>query len=430
MFRYLKLTYQISSLTIRYFLMDKNNQQSCDKFYDDFLKLGIIPTKIFQWIINYTYHLTNHENKSLLFEIFYHRIMDQCQIHDLAYSQKILRKYNLQINNLELIKSGSIGQVYKGEWNNKIVAVKIQHPEVNETTKYWFSFFKFAFFLIKITNNVKKLNLDWDSLKVYFKSQFDFREEGKNLKKFYQYYDENEYIIIPQPYFYEKDILIMEYIESQSLDLIEQNYSKYTYSKISNFMILIIEDMFENKPYLHGDFHGGNYGIIINSENTNKFKIVLYDFGVIIHNSIDLRLMYTSILYDCPELYLRSFSNIFNIENNLKDKFKDVMEPIILEHFKNQNVSFNDMLKTFIVNNGNIKISLESIFLITTFLNTEKFRKVIKINMIDKISMLEEFKCFPTFYENLVSYYFNDDKSFLEDDKIIKNFNILENKRE
>jgi predicted Ser/Thr protein kinase len=423
MFRYFKLTYKIFSLSIKYIFMDKNNIESCNKFYDNFLQLGIIPIKIFQWIVNYTYHLYDEENKSLLFEMFYHKIMNQCQTHDISYTKQILNKYNLHIHNLELINSGSIGQVYKGEWKGSVIAVKIQHPDVNETTLYWFSIFKIIFFILKYTNNLKKLNLDWESLQIYFRSQFDFCEEGKNLEKFYKYYNKNDYVIIPKAYFYKKDVLIMDYIESENLDLIEKKYSKYTFFKIVNFFHLLLEDMFENKPYLHGDFHGGNYGIIMNPENSKKFKIVLYDFGLIIPNSTNLSLMFISIPYNSPDLYLRSFLNIFNMD----PKFENFIRPLVLQHGKHQNVSFNDILKTVIKNKGDLKISLETIFLITTFLNTEKFRKVSNKNIIDKISILEEFKCFEEHYDNLVSYYFNDDKSFLEDDIRLKNIQGKDN---
>jgi predicted unusual protein kinase regulating ubiquinone biosynthesis (AarF/ABC1/UbiB family) len=46
-------------------------------------------------------------------------------------------------------------------------------------------------------------------------------------------------------------------------------------------MSIILDDMFANSSYLHGDFHTGNYGIIIDN---NSFKVVLYDFGLIIKN--------------------------------------------------------------------------------------------------------------------------------------------------
>ncbi len=408
MLKYIISTYKIITLFFKYSILNKNDYENCKNFYNEFLSLGTVPVKIFQWIINYTYHLpSNKNNKNLLFQMFYEKIMNQCQTHDISYTKNILSKYNINIDNLLLLNSGSIGQVYKGKWNDKIVAIKILHPDVNNTTNYWFYVLKIIFFILKVTNNLKKLKLDWESLQIYFKSQFDFREEGKNLEKFYKYYIDNDYVIIPKPYFYQKDILIMDYIESQSFDILEKSCSKYLTFKMYNFMLIIMEDMFLNMPYLHGDFHNGNYGIIIKE---NSFKIVLYDFGLIIPNSVDICLIYSSVLFKNPNTYAESLINIFKIDQ----KFTSVIKKMVVKEIEEENVNFNDILEIVFQNKGDIQISLESIFLITTFLNIEKFKKVSNRNILDKISILEDLNCFKKYCDNLISFYFDNDKSFLD----------------
>ena len=49
----------------------------------------------------------------------------------------------------------------------------------------------------------------------------------------------------------------------------------------------------------------------MNPENSKKFKIVIYDFGLIIPNSLNLSLIYIAIPYNSPELYLKSFLHPF-----------------------------------------------------------------------------------------------------------------------
>ena len=382
MLRYIKLTYNLFKVSFNYFTIDKNNKDDCEKFYNNFLKLGTVPIKICQWIVNYSYHISKGE-KSLLFEFFYKKIMNNCEYHNISYTHNIIKKYNLRIDDLELLNSGSVGQIYKGKLDNKTVAIKILHPDINYTTDYWFFIMKILFFLLKITNNLKKLNLEWESIKTYFISQFDFRMEGKNLEIFYEYYLNNNHVIIPKPYFYKKDILIMDYIESYNLDILEKTSSDYDLFKIYNFMFLLLGDMFNNSRYLHGDLHNCNYGFIL-GEN-NLYKIVLYDFGLIISNSVDISLIFCTQLFNEPNLTTQSFMNIFEIDK----KFYDIINNMVLKDLDN-NIDFNEMLKIVIENNGDIKISLETIFLISLFLNTQKFKKVDTRNIIDKISMLEE----------------------------------------
>jgi len=414
MLTYIKLTYKLCKIIINYFILDKDNNNECEKFYDNFIEIGTVPIKLCQWIINYNYHLT--KKRSFLLTLFYKKVMNNCHNHNIEYTYNIFKKYNIKVSDLKLINSGSVGQIYKGIWNNKIVAIKVLHPDINYTTDYWFFVMRIIFFGLKLTNNLKKIKLDWESIKIYFISQFDFRMEGKNLEIFYEYYKNNNYVVVPKPYYYEKDLLIMDYIESFNLDIIEDNFSDYTLYKIYNFMILILSDMFNNSPYLHGDFHNGNYGIIINN---NSFKIVLYDFGLIIPNSVDISLLFCTPLFNEPQLFTNSLMNIFNIDK----KFYSKLNNLVIKDIEKKYVNFNEILQIVIENDGDIKISLETIFLISTFLNMEKLKKDTR-NIIDKISLLEEFECFEKYYKNLVSYCFDDDLSFLERENIAKNLKL------
>lgn len=415
MFYYITSTFKLFSIITKYFVLDKNNKEDCQNFLNNFLTLGTVPVKMCQWVINYTYHLPSKNRKTLLFKMCYEQIMNKCQTHDIYYTQDILKKYDIKVKNLKLINSGSIGQVYSGEWNGKIVALKVLHPDVNSTTNYWFYVLKIIFFILKVSNNLKKLNLDWESLKIYFRSQFDFREEGKNLEKFHEYYKNNDYVIIPYPYFYKKDLLIMDYIDSQSFDILEKSYSKYNIFKIYTFMLLMIEDMFFNLPYLHGDLHNGNYGIIL--RDNNSFQVVLYDFGLIIPNSVDICLIYNAMNFKEVDKYIESLLNVYNIDKN----FISIIKPVAQKEIEKENVNFNEILDLVVQNDGELKITIESIFLLTAFFNNQRFKNVSSRDaIIDKISVLEDLNCLPDYCDKLISFCFEQDTSFLDRKKIFE----------
>ena len=75
-------------------------------------------------------------------------------------------------------------------------------------------------------------------------------------------------IIIPKVFKYSKEVLLMEYIESTSIDKLDNEYS------INNILLLLL--IFSNNNCLnnisHGDLHKGNWGILDD-------KLVIYDFG-------------------------------------------------------------------------------------------------------------------------------------------------------
>ena len=141
-------------------------------------------------------------------------------VHDIKHTKYLYKKHfneNLLDNYeiIDLIGSGSIGQVYKikEKETNKELVMKVKHHILNH--KYYYSRDFKIIYKIKYFNkyfyNYFPFNLV-DFLGRFYK-QSDFINESNNLLYFYNNYKDNKYIIIPKLIKTSRDIIIMEHIE-------------------------------------------------------------------------------------------------------------------------------------------------------------------------------------------------------------------------
>ena len=103
-------------------------------------KVVLLVLNFYQWFI-YNKRLTSDDERLDRFEDFY----ENCENHSIEDTKNIFYKdFGLPINQyLEFINdnpiaSGSIGQVYKCKlkYNNKIVALKVKHPNIEYQVHY------------------------------------------------------------------------------------------------------------------------------------------------------------------------------------------------------------------------------------------------------------------------------------------------------
>ena len=113
-----------------YKFTNKLNQKLIRWLYFTINLNGCILIKIVQWL-NTNLEILDIKNGKTLYNIFY-TFYEDCQIHNLEYTKKLFTKeFNkdfdeiIELDNLYHIKSGSIAQVYKGFYDDKIVAVKL-----------------------------------------------------------------------------------------------------------------------------------------------------------------------------------------------------------------------------------------------------------------------------------------------------------------
>jgi ubiquinone biosynthesis protein len=196
---------------------------------------------------------------------------------------------DIEFSEKNLIATGTIAQVYKINYQGKSAVIKIKRFGIEKEIKKGFINLKrianlikniiyyLPFLRINILTNYNNINHLLDSFKEILVSQLDFRKEANNIKLFSKYFLENKYILIPTVYKYEKDYIIMEYLEGKRFDL----KTRENPIKINNklFQILIEFNIVSYFGYnlCHGDLHMGN--VLLSDDN----EIIILDFGIVFH---------------------------------------------------------------------------------------------------------------------------------------------------
>jgi len=267
------------------------NCQSCsptesdiNTFVDDLIPLikgcGCVCIKFCQWITPILDTLYNERDKHpswlTTLETFYENCPDHSIEHTLnQYKQDFGSSFSDTYELLNVIGSGSIGQVYKikHKFTNHIFAMKVLHPHVH----YDMWVFKYICqILLKIpyTHNIIYNVLPYD-IPVFidlFEGQLDMVNEANNLSLMTYHYKDTKHIVkIPSLIKCSSNILIMSYEEGETIDDID--ISEYEKMKIISLVALFARQNFQYNNFNHGDFHKGNWKV------TKDKKLIIYDFG-------------------------------------------------------------------------------------------------------------------------------------------------------
>lgn len=280
--------------------------------FDAIQKNGCFAIKICQWIcVRNKFEVVQSMNMENIFA--------QNALHDFEFTKNVYkngfsRDIEEDFENIEIINSGSISQVYKAYSKNlnKEVVIKIKHPNVTTNVVSLWNFFKLLIYISKITGLFKFLKIlhytESEKLLKTFTDQMDLTIEADNMKYFLNYYENSKFVIIPELYDYNENIIIMSYEKSTNIHDIEDSYEKY-----KNVMLLLCttRDITYFSDKLHCDLHTGNWGI-------QNGKIVFYDFGYVIPHS------------DANKEYVKQWLYLY--ENQ---KTNQVMDLIFENHVKN-----------------------------------------------------------------------------------------------
>mgnify|MGYP000870962683 CR=1 FL=1 len=207
---------------------------------------------------------TNKEIIDILNRVYeqniYHSDKDTLKIYKKDFNEIFSKKYEI----ISSISSGSIGQVYKIKdiHSDKFYAMKVIHPNV----KYHIKFITTMIWLFTLQNY---MFFELDQFINNFISETDFKNEVLNMKQFYEYYKDNNNIIIPQVYKWSKNIIIMDFIEGKIIT----ELSMYEQSKYLSLSFLFNNNNKYILNFNHGDMHLGNF------KKYKENKIVIYDFG-------------------------------------------------------------------------------------------------------------------------------------------------------
>ena len=113
-----------------YKITNKHSPYLIDTLYIDITRNGCIPVKLTQWYMT-RFNLIS-EDTSYFVDKF-KNLYENCEIHDIKYTRKLFKdtfKEDINLDSEIPIASGSIGQVYKGTYNGKCVAIKVMHPDI------------------------------------------------------------------------------------------------------------------------------------------------------------------------------------------------------------------------------------------------------------------------------------------------------------
>ena len=198
--------------------------------------------------------------------------------------EKILKedlgeKFNDYEINPNPISSASIGQVYlaKRKSDGKIVVIKVNRPKIREIAEEDIKIMKELLPLTKYLmdesfyESFKAIVQDF-SKRIF--EEMDFTKEEFYMKKIKEELADYPDVIIPQPYYATKRVLIMEYIKGYKVTSDEAKKvvppKELAYRIFRTFMFMLLE-----KEYFHADPHPGNLAV------DEKGNLILYDFGIV-----------------------------------------------------------------------------------------------------------------------------------------------------
>lgn len=333
--------------------------------WDNMIKLNllylgnqnIIFLKLFQWlfinnniyfnqnIIDYINTFTNnapYSNEDIDWEII-------SNLLNLTNSTKNTLKFDSFVP----INSGTISLVFKGTFNDNIVAIKILRKNIKNKLINGIDLFE------KILSLISNLSF-FHTYKIYdlFNTnkndiilQTNFVNEVNNIIKFKNTFAKNKILLIPLVYqditYQLKNVIVMDWIDGYSINQIESNDKLL----ISPIYLRFIFSSYIIKGLIHSDLHQGN---IIFTKTTGfdnekiSWKIGLIDFGSITQADTE-QINFISVFLSCIfESKLIEFIDYLNLNKNY-----------IFESYDNKNLS-NSFDHLILLNQNNQLFNLNS----------------------------------------------------------------------
>ena len=238
----------------------------------------------------------------------------------------------------EIYRNGSLGQVYKGNFEGSDIVIKVQYLGVKDQSSDDFSIIDF---LVKYLYSINHLENAIIDIKSKMNDELDYRNELANQLMFYEMYKNNDGIKIPKviPELCGETIVCMEYMKDY-IDLTTFIKSSTQDSKniIGNNMIkFVFESIYKNNLF-YSDNHYGNFLV------KDKTLCVL-DFGCVDNISSDvlltLKKIHKSMYESDKELFIQTMQDAKILTETTSEKskqycydfFKLTYEPLTTKDF-------------------------------------------------------------------------------------------------
>ncbi|MBS56982.1 MAG: ABC transporter ATP-binding protein [Rickettsiales bacterium] len=202
----------------------------------------------------------------------------------------------------EAAKAASLGQVHKGILpNNKIVACKLQYPDMESAVTADLSQLKMIFSIYQTYNKAIKTDEVYKEITERLKEELDYERERKLMKVFIKIFSDSNFVHIPETYekLSTKRLLTMSWLEGEHI-LKFKNANKEVRNKLAKNMFYTWYKPFYEYGIIHGDPHLGNYSI------QKNLSVNLFDFGC-------MRIFQGKFIQGVIDLY-------FALQNNDKEK--------------------------------------------------------------------------------------------------------------
>jgi aarF domain-containing kinase len=204
----------------------------------------------------------------------------------------------------EPIGAASLAQVHRAvvRETGERVAVKVQHPSLDEWAPLDLKLTHFTFVALKRV--FPEYDLTWlsDEMEISLPQELDFHLEGDNAVRARKYFADIKEtpVVIPRVLWAKRRILVMEYVTgARPDDLHYLDSHGIDRDEVSAALARIFNEMiFGTNAPLHCDPHGGNIAIRHNPDakwGQANFDVVLYDHGLYRDIPLSLRRSYAKL---------------------------------------------------------------------------------------------------------------------------------------
>ena len=251
-------------------------------------------------------------------------LQDKCPISSFASIEEMVlkdtgRPLSAYFSSFEEspIGAASLAQVHRAvTLEGQPVAVKVQHPTLDEWAKLDLALTSFTFRTLK--RWFPEYDLTWlsEEMQASLPQELDFALEGRNATRARAYFSHvpSSPVVIPQVLWAKRRILVMDFISgARPDDLTYLDAHGIDRDEVSAALARIFNEMiFGRDAPLHCDPHGGNIAIRHNPRAWGRnFDVVLYDHGLYRDIPMALRRAYAHLwlaVLDGDEAGMRKYA--------------------------------------------------------------------------------------------------------------------------